>query len=64
MSLSTQSNHMKYDSITVRFNTPEKRNLVIAPKEGYTAIWIPFIGSYWSGISGLIDDLVYQEADM
>ena len=56
--------NMKYDSIIVRFNTPVNRQLVISEKEGYTAIWIPFIGSYWSGLSGLIDDLVNQEADM
>ena len=55
---------MKYDSIIVRFSTPVNRQVVISEKEGYTAIWIPFIGSYWSGLSAFINDYVYQEADM
>jgi hypothetical protein len=55
---------MKYDYISVSYTTPVQRNLVITPKEGYTDLWIPFIGSYWSGLSNMIDDLVREEADM
>ena len=54
---------MIYDYISVSFVTPVNRNLVVAPKEGYTNLWIPFIGSYWSGLSEMIDEAVDQEAE-
>lgn len=54
---------MKFNYICVRYSTPLNRHLVITDKDGYTNLSIPFIGSYWSGLSELIDARVVEEAE-
>lgn len=54
---------MIYNSVSVSFNTPENRQVVLQEKEGYKCIRLPFIGSYWSGLSDMINDEARREVD-
>ena len=54
---------MIYNSVSVTFNTPENRNVVLQEKEGYKHIRLPYIGSYWSGLSDMIDEEARREVD-